>query len=247
MGKFIDLTDKQFGRLTVLKKLNKRGAEWFWLCQCECGNTVEVRGVSLREGKTRSCGCLKKESDRAPKGNVKDLVGQKFGHLTVIERSGSDHRGEAKWACVCDCGNPIVLYVLGSNLRSGHTRSCGCDRRSHGEQRVAELLAEHGIPFKTEYKAFQYSSGYNAKFDFYVDNKYFIEYDGETHYKSNLHGWHNAEQLSLQQERDVIKNEWCVANNIPLIRIPYTRLSTLDINDLLLETSQYIISNKHGQ
>ena len=52
MGKFIDLTNKQFGRLTVLKKLDKRGAEWFWLCQCECGNTAEVRGVSLREGKT---------------------------------------------------------------------------------------------------------------------------------------------------------------------------------------------------
>lgn len=245
MGKFIDLTDKQFGRLTVLKKLDKRGTEWFWLCQCECGNTTEVRGVSLREGKTRSCGCLKKESDHTPKGNVNDLTGQKFHHLTVTERAGSDHRGEAKWACLCDCGNPTVLYVLGGNLRSGHTRSCGCDRRSRGEQRVTELLLEHNIPFQTEYGAFRYSSGYNAKFDFYVDNKYFIEYDGETHYKSNLHGWHNAEQLSSQQERDVIKDKWCLTNNIPLIRIPYTKLDTLGINDLLLETSQYIVSNKH--
>ena len=244
MGAFIDLTGKRFTWLIVLEKLDKRKNEWYWKCRCDCGNIVEVRGVSLREGKTRSCGCLKQEAVRAPKGNVKDLVGQRFGHLIVTERAGSDHRGEAKWACICDCGNPTILYILGSNLRTGHTRSCGCDRRSHGEQRVTELLSEHKVPFQTEYKAFQYSSGYNAKFDFYVDNKYFIEYDGETHYKSNLHGWHNAEQLSLQQERDVIKNKWCLANNIPLIRIPYTKLDTLTIDDLLLETSKYVITNE---
>jgi hypothetical protein len=42
-----------------------------------------------------------------------------------------------------------------------------------------------------EKAAFKYSSGYNAKFDFYVNNEYFIEYDGETHYQYNMHGWHN--------------------------------------------------------
>lgn len=245
MGAFIDLTGKRFTRLLVLEKLDKRKSEWFWKCQCDCGNIVEVRGVSLREGKTRSCGCLKQESDRSPKGNVKDLVGQKFYHLTVIERAGSDNRGEAKWACSCDCGNPTILHVLGSNLRTGHTRSCGCERRSRGEQRVTELLTEHNIPFQAEYSAFQYSSGYNAKFDFFIDNKYFIEYDGETHYKSNLHGWHNAEQLSLQQERDAIKDKWCAMNNIPLIRIPYTKLDSLSIDDLVLETSNYIVKCKH--
>ena len=59
MGAFIDLTGKQFGRLVVKQKLDKRGKEWYWLCECECGNTKEVRGVSLREGKVKSCGCLK--------------------------------------------------------------------------------------------------------------------------------------------------------------------------------------------
>ena len=59
MGAFIDLTGKQFGRLVVKQRLDKRGKEWYWLCECECGNTKEVRGVSLREGKVKSCGCLK--------------------------------------------------------------------------------------------------------------------------------------------------------------------------------------------
>ena len=68
-------------------------------CQCDCGNICEVQGQYLRSGDTKSCGCLKKESDRKPKGNVIDLIGQKFNHLTVVSRDGSDSRGEAKWLC----------------------------------------------------------------------------------------------------------------------------------------------------
>ena len=42
-------------------------------------------------------------------------------------------------------------------------------------------------------------------------------------------------------ERDLIKNQWCRENDIPLIRIPYTHLTQLCIEDLLLETSQFLI------
>lgn len=54
---------------------------------------------------------------------------------------------------------------------------------------------------------FKYNNGSRSTFDFYVEDKYLIEYDGETHYRANLNGWHNEEQLSKQQERDMIKNE----------------------------------------
>ena len=242
MGAFIDLTGEKFERLTVIDKLYKKGNEWYWLCQCDCGNTKEVRGGSLREGKTRSCGCLKQESDKSPKGNVKDLTGQKFGHLLVINREGSDHRGEAKWLCECDCKKANRVIVLGSNLRSGHTMSCGCERRSHGEQRIEQLLQKAGIHYVPEKAMFKFSSGYDAKFDFYIEDKYLIEYDGETLYHFNLHGWHNKENLNKQQERDTIKTQWCKDNNIPLIRIPYTKLKELQLEDLLLETSQYVIN-----
>ena len=43
------------------------------------------------------------------------------------------------------------------------------------------------------------------------------------------------------QERDTYKNQWCKENNIPLIRIPYTHLNDLCLEDLLLETSKFII------
>lgn len=56
MGAFIDLTGKKINRLTVIGKGTKHGKEWYWKCRCEC----EVSGSSLRAGRTKSCGCLKK-------------------------------------------------------------------------------------------------------------------------------------------------------------------------------------------
>ena len=54
----------------------------------------------------------------------KDLTGQKFGRLTVAEKKGTDNRGEVLWVCECVCGEQSI--VLGGNLRSGHSKSCGC-------------------------------------------------------------------------------------------------------------------------
>lgn len=241
MGAFIDLTGKKIGRLTPIKRTRKQGNEWYWECQCDCGNLCEVRGVSLRAGKTKSCGCLKKETDRQPKGNTKNEIGNKYGHLTVIARAGSSKTGQALWECECDCAAKTHLVVLGNNLRRGHTRSCGCDRRSHGELEIEQLLRNNNISFIQEYKAFKFASGGYASFDFYVNNTYMIEYDGETHYQANLHGWHTQKQLEAQQERDIIKTSWCKHNNIPLIRIPYTHLQDLIIDDLRLETTTFLV------
>lgn len=59
--KVINLTGRVFGRLTVIKKIEEtfgpNGARK-WLCKCECGKEVEVKGSLLRCGSTRSCKCL---------------------------------------------------------------------------------------------------------------------------------------------------------------------------------------------
>lgn len=46
-----------YGELYVIKQLTFRGGEMYWLCECSCGNTTEVRGSHLRNGSVRSCGC----------------------------------------------------------------------------------------------------------------------------------------------------------------------------------------------
>ena len=53
-----------------------------------------------------------------------DLKDKKFGRLTVKERVPKHKHGNAIWLCQCDCGTKIE--VMSSNLRSGHTQSCGC-------------------------------------------------------------------------------------------------------------------------
>ena len=63
-----DLTGQKYGKLTVLKRIiddDKKKVKW--LCQCECGNQTIVIGDHLKNGHTRSCGCLFKEVGKANK------------------------------------------------------------------------------------------------------------------------------------------------------------------------------------
>ena len=57
-----------------------------------------------------------------------DLLGQRFGRLSVVQRELNSKRGQARWLCRCDCGNETI--VKGTELRrSGErkgTKSCGC-------------------------------------------------------------------------------------------------------------------------
>lgn len=59
MGKFIDLTNMQFTRLKVIKRIANKNKKVMWLCECSCGNKVEVSGSNLKNGRVKSCGCLR--------------------------------------------------------------------------------------------------------------------------------------------------------------------------------------------
>ena len=67
-----------------------------------------------------------------------DLAGKIFGRLTVISLSGKNKAGQSVWRCRCSCGN--AKAVLGTNLVSGRTSSCGCYKL----QRIAESHTTHG-------------------------------------------------------------------------------------------------------
>lgn len=54
----------------------------------------------------------------------KDRTGDIYGRLTVVEHAGRDHRKKHLWLCKCECGNEKV--VVGDNLSSGRSKSCGC-------------------------------------------------------------------------------------------------------------------------
>lgn len=119
-----ELTGRVFGKLTVLYRIGStKDKQAYWKCQCACGKITEVRGSSLFRGHTQSCGCLQKE--RTSRARLKDLTGIRFGRLTAVTRStkrASD--GRILWNCICTCGTFVL--VPGSNLCTGHTKSCGC-------------------------------------------------------------------------------------------------------------------------
>ena len=104
-GRFQDLTGKQFGRLTVLERDFSKTDEVHWICQCSCEKKTikSIRAVCLTRKKqpTLSCGCLVEETRH---NRLKDLSGQKFGHLTVLRRVEENGK-RVKYLCECDCEN----------------------------------------------------------------------------------------------------------------------------------------------
>ena len=69
-----------------------------------------------------------------------NLVGERFGRLTVVER-GEIKNHKQQWKCVCDCGLTVLVYT--GNLRSGNTLSCGCLRREKAAAQ-GKANATHG-------------------------------------------------------------------------------------------------------
>ena len=256
MSNVIDLTGQVFGRLTVLKRegSDKHGKA-MWLCQCSCGNQKVINGASLRRGLTVSCGCKKaEEMQKYNEAQTINEIGNRYGKLTVISKNTEqkDHDGRALWNCQCDCGN--VCIVAGKLLRNGHVGSCGCGIKSIGEKTIETLLKQANINFSFQYSIKINQNLYDIQqvhpyyFDFAIFQNnalsYFIEYDGEQHfeYKNSNSFWLNEDNYKKTIIRDNLKNQWCKDNNIPLIRIPYTHLKDLCLDDLKLETSSFIVS-----
>lgn len=109
-----------------------------------------------------------------------------------------------------DAPSQIISYtrIQGNN-------PCQCWRNcSKGNLKIATLLQENGLSYQTEYQFSDCLSpkGNPLKFDFYVNNHYLIEYDGEQHYKPvAFHGDSDRaeKQFLLNQQYDGLKNQYC--------------------------------------
>lgn len=212
---YIDMTGwimKEHGvpdsRLTVIEYLGKDQ----WKCRCECGNIITPKGVNIRSGLTKSCGCLQKET--VSKMFSKDFVGKRFGKLVVLEYTGEvNTHGEKLYLCQCDCGNKAIVAT--GNLSNGNTGSCGC-LVSKGEYLVKKWLTDHKIVFETQKTFDDLKLVKPLKFDFYLpEYNILIEYQGIQHKDNRKFG-------SQQREvTDKMKKIYCKENLIPLYEIWY--------------------------
>lgn len=127
----VEMIGKEFGRLKVIRQMEvstKSDRQAWYLCRCQCGSEIVVRGTSLRNGTTSSCGCLRKEITRERNRNTAEqqynLVGKRFHRLVVQGLLNSRRSGSRVWRCRCDCG--AIHDATTHNLLAGNVKSCGC-------------------------------------------------------------------------------------------------------------------------
>lgn len=241
----IDLTGKKFGRLKVIERVeNNKFGQVCYKCMCDCGNITIVPGNRLTQNRQKSCGCLRKE---LAENRYNNLLGQKFGKLTVIEKTDKRQQGSIMWKCQCDCGN--IKEINGSSLINGYTKSCGCSFYSHGEENINKILTDNKIPYLYNIGYFPdliSDKGRPLRFDFilypHTNQICLIEFDGPQH-KEFKSSWNQTEEEWEQQiKRDKEKNEYCLKHNIPLYRIPYEYRNKLTLE--LLTDEKFLVKKE---
>lgn len=115
--KAADLTGQRFGMYTVIGAAESTNSgRRRWLCRCDCGVERIVLDSNLRNGHSTSCGCRR----------LRNLAGERVGHLTVLERSDRyASRGKRKvqlWKCLCDCG--AITYKATDTLTNSELSMC---------------------------------------------------------------------------------------------------------------------------
>ena len=101
IGKYIDISNKRFGKLIALNVSHQVNKLYFWNCICDCGNKLITSGNRLRYGKTKSCGCIVKTQNglsRSPSYRSWDAMIQRCYDKSVPHYERYGGRGIS----VCD-------------------------------------------------------------------------------------------------------------------------------------------------
>lgn len=250
MGRPLNLVGEKFGKLTVIEYVGSKNNKRWWRCKCDCGNEKIIDTGSLRSGNTKSCGCMKNiglikyNQEQSDKNAIP--IGTRFGKLTVLEKIGYTQQVEGHrrltYRCQCDCGN--IVEVQGYKLKQGNIKSCGKCLTSVGEYNIITILNNHCIIYDYDKCLSEFLEEYNGRrlrFDFviYSDKDKqniirIIEFDGRQHISGpDTNYWGRATDTLIQiQEKDKIKNEFCLKHNYPLVRIPYWKRDNVTYEDL---------------
>jgi hypothetical protein len=219
-----DIDGKKFGRLTVLETLYdyQNHTKPKVRCLCECGNEVVLNKNDVQSGHTTSCGCLQRQ--RASESNTKDMSGYiSDSGVKIVKKLYQNDKHVWVYECMCPiCSKSFECTP--NKIITNHTTSCGCKITSTMEKIVEKILDDFNLKYIKQYSFDDCKNKYVLKFDFAVFDAdkliCLIETDGEQHYKA-VDYFGGIDGLFITQKRYTIKNEYCIMNNIPLIRLPY--------------------------
>lgn len=152
MGRISVPEGTEFGLLKVLREVeslfhNNITYRRFEL-ECECGSVVVKKLRDLRNGDTKTCGCVSL-------GRATDLTGQRFGKLVALEATRKrNSNNSVVWKCSCDCGNEIFMGA--DRLMHGGKEDCGCSfvpAASDPTKLVSPKMSRHGMYTTPTYKS----------------------------------------------------------------------------------------------
>lgn len=145
----------------------------------------------------------------------------------------------------CECGEIFETTIF--HFQQGKTRCNKCSsKQSNREFKIEKFLQEQDILYRTEYKFNGCCDLLPLPFDFHLtDYDILIEVDGEQHEKPIRFGGMSIEQANKnfieQKKRDKIKDDYCLKNNIPLIRISYKDIDNNDNYKEIIKNAIYSI------
>ena len=135
-GDYIDITGKIFGKLTVIQLSEHIDRKYYWECKCECGNITIVEGSKLKNGHTKSCGCIKKE--RISKVNYKNGLSKTkiaFTYRNMLNRCYRESNEMyylygARGITVCDewLGENGFVNFCNWSMQNGYKKDLTIDR-----------------------------------------------------------------------------------------------------------------------
>ena len=254
----------KINKLTLLQKEGNG-----WKCKCDCGNTIVItRPYRLKnelignvQDHTGSCGCIQKKTGpkNANRNGAKDIdiKGQIFYNWKVIDQTDIlDSNRSRLYICYhlktnqyhliskrhldipgfkCSQSYEKIQEQIKNNIK---TPQIG----SKQEENILNLLKENNIHGNFQYTFSDCKDKNLLPFDFYIENKYIIEYDGEQHFKV-IDFFNGLDGFYVRRAHDLLKNKYCFEHNIPIIRIPWDIKYT--INDLKLETTRFLLTPKN--
>lgn len=178
-----------------------------------------------------------KETKRMPFSEMVNVCKNIYGENRFIFNESDYTNASTKMKIYCnECNHYFYQYpsLLMKNLVVG----CHCNK-SIGEFVIEQCLIQEHIEFIPQYKFKDCKDVSQLSFDFYIPSKnLYIEYDGIQHIQP-VEFFGGEEGFKITKKHDEIKNDFCLKNNINLLRIPYNR----DIEKIKFKLYEYL--NNH--
>lgn len=226
-----DFYNKANGEYILLSNYNNANAR-VKVKHLVCNNEYYVKPSKfLSDRKCPFCYGSHKKSSEEFKHEVENITNGEYevldDYITALNKIRFRHK---------KCGN--IFNIKPNTFLCGSR--CPFCKQSKGEKLIEKYFIQHNIYFEPQKQFNGCKVINNLKFDFYVPKfNICIEYDGEFHYRDIFKNG----DLEKQKNRDLTKNNFCIKNNMKLIRIPYWNFDKIyDILDMVLSSKDVNIN-----